>query len=274
MYLCCAASVIHAQDIITKKNGDEIYAKVLEIGADDVTYKLFGNESGRTYGLSKSDLFMIKYKNGEVERFKQTPDANGAFNREEEDVFVGEEEASDSDSYFYFDPDATWYPDRTSVKRQKAFAKPFISKGYIGFGIGRVFPSGSYVEAKSGVQINVNIGYLFSSHVGIAATIFTTSFDLSNYPDIAVGLTGIMSGPLFSTASASGEWTFDLRPMAGFVTESITDKTAFSAGMGGSIRWNCGQRFSLSGNMDYYRGVVNEIDLSSFGITFGINFRF
>jgi hypothetical protein len=49
---------INAQDIITKRDGSEIKAKVIEIGIDEVKYTGFGTTSP-TYTLSKSELFMI-----------------------------------------------------------------------------------------------------------------------------------------------------------------------------------------------------------------------
>jgi hypothetical protein len=71
--LCLLGSVTvtNAQDIITKKNGDEIKAKVLEIGVKEVKYKRFGNESGPTYTLSKSEIFLIKYENGDKDVFNE-----------------------------------------------------------------------------------------------------------------------------------------------------------------------------------------------------------
>ena len=53
---CCLLSgfctAINAQDIITKRNGDEIQAKVLEVGVNDVKYKRYGNDLGPTYTLT------------------------------------------------------------------------------------------------------------------------------------------------------------------------------------------------------------------------------
>lgn len=58
-----------AQDIIIRKNAEEIKAKILEINDNDVIYKKFSNPSGPTYTIPKSDVFMIKYQNGEKETF-------------------------------------------------------------------------------------------------------------------------------------------------------------------------------------------------------------
>lgn len=60
-----------AQDVIIMRNGDEIKAKVYEITSSDVKYKKFSNLNGPTYTCSKSDIFMIKYKNGDKDVFEK-----------------------------------------------------------------------------------------------------------------------------------------------------------------------------------------------------------
>jgi hypothetical protein len=64
-----SSSALFAQDIITLKNGDEIKAKVQEIGLDNVKYKKYDNQNGPVYTLMKSDIFMIKYENGDKDVF-------------------------------------------------------------------------------------------------------------------------------------------------------------------------------------------------------------
>jgi hypothetical protein len=53
-----------AQDIITFRNGDEVKAKVEEVGEETIRYKKFGNPDGPTYSVLISDIFMIVYENG------------------------------------------------------------------------------------------------------------------------------------------------------------------------------------------------------------------
>ena len=60
---------IYAQDIITKKDGVDIKAKVLEVGLSQITYKKFTNLEGPIYTISISDILMITYANGEREVF-------------------------------------------------------------------------------------------------------------------------------------------------------------------------------------------------------------
>ena len=60
-----------AQDIIILKNGNDIQAIVLEIGADDVKYKKFDNPNGPSYTLRKSEIFTIRYENGSKDVFNE-----------------------------------------------------------------------------------------------------------------------------------------------------------------------------------------------------------
>ena len=58
-------SITHAQDIIVLNNADEIQAKVTAIDQQSVTYKKWSNLEGPTYTMPKSEIFYIKYANGE-----------------------------------------------------------------------------------------------------------------------------------------------------------------------------------------------------------------
>ena len=60
---------INAQDVIIKVNGDEINAIIIEVDSSEVKYKRFDNESGPIYIIATSDIFMIKYENGEKDVF-------------------------------------------------------------------------------------------------------------------------------------------------------------------------------------------------------------
>ncbi len=163
-------------------------------------------------------------------------------------------------------------------------------KGYIGLTVGPAFMTGELKDFfNTGVEFSVNFGYLFIPHVGIQSSIFGTSFPVKENSSTTLGLTGLLVGPLFSTATTTGKIEFDFRPAIGFASGSATmneqstttKSTTLALGLGGSLRWNCWRRISLSANLDYYYGKPKddsaqkvEMDLSSFGISVGINYRF
>lgn len=66
------APALSAQDVITLKNGDEIQVKVTKVGDNEIEYKKWSNPNGPTYTKAVSEIFMIKYENGEKEVYNQT----------------------------------------------------------------------------------------------------------------------------------------------------------------------------------------------------------
>ena len=60
-----------AQDIIVLKDSNEINALVQEIGINEVKYKKWDNQTGPTYTMKKSEVFMIKYQNGTKDVFNE-----------------------------------------------------------------------------------------------------------------------------------------------------------------------------------------------------------
>jgi hypothetical protein len=63
---------ISAQDILIKRNGDQIDTKVLEISINEIKYKRYDNLEGPIISILKTDVFMIKFENGTTETFLQT----------------------------------------------------------------------------------------------------------------------------------------------------------------------------------------------------------
>lgn len=61
-----------AQDVILLQNGEEIEAKVTEIGVDEIKYKKHSMPDGPDYVSLKSEVFMITFENGSKEVFGTT----------------------------------------------------------------------------------------------------------------------------------------------------------------------------------------------------------
>jgi len=64
---------VHAQDVITLKNGTDINALVQEISDVDVKYKKFETPNGPDYTLKKSEILLIRYANGSKDIFSEEP---------------------------------------------------------------------------------------------------------------------------------------------------------------------------------------------------------
>lgn len=68
---------LSAQDIIMLKDGSEITAKIIRVGDNEVEFKKWENQDGPTFAKKTTDVFMIKYANGQKEVFnKETPSQN------------------------------------------------------------------------------------------------------------------------------------------------------------------------------------------------------
>lgn len=76
--------ICFAQDVLVKKDGSTILAKVLKITETEVEYKDFNNQDGPTRVINIANLLSINYQNGQKESFSipssthespvQTPD--------------------------------------------------------------------------------------------------------------------------------------------------------------------------------------------------------
>ncbi len=62
---------IFSQDIITKKTGEDISAKITEVTQTEVKYKKFDNLEGPIFSILKSEVLMIRYANGTKDIFNE-----------------------------------------------------------------------------------------------------------------------------------------------------------------------------------------------------------
>lgn len=69
MSFLCIAMIAAAQDIIVKKDGTVIKAKVTKVSSNEIEYKKFENIDGPTYAVNVSELLSVTYQNGETEKF-------------------------------------------------------------------------------------------------------------------------------------------------------------------------------------------------------------
>lgn len=69
-------------DLIVCNNGNEINAKVLEIGLAEIKYKKCDNPNGPTISIKKADVLMIKYPNGTKDIIKSSASGNSSSKNE------------------------------------------------------------------------------------------------------------------------------------------------------------------------------------------------
>jgi hypothetical protein len=77
LFTCAAISLsAFSQDILVRKNGDAENVKVLEVSPAEVKYKKSSNLNGPIYIEKRTDIYSIKYENGEIQSFN-TNEKNG-----------------------------------------------------------------------------------------------------------------------------------------------------------------------------------------------------
>jgi len=69
LFLLLTSLHVLAQDVIVKRDGSTILAKILEVNPDNVKYKKHKNLQGPTYTINISDLLSINYQNGDRDVF-------------------------------------------------------------------------------------------------------------------------------------------------------------------------------------------------------------
>ena len=69
LFLFSFSFLASAQDIIYKTDGSKEEAKITLVGDREIQYKKFSNIDGPVYSLSKSEILMITYENGEYEMY-------------------------------------------------------------------------------------------------------------------------------------------------------------------------------------------------------------
>lgn len=75
LFLCSLSFLTSAQDILYKKDGSKEETKIILVGAKEIQYKKFNNLDGPVYSVSKSEILMITYENGEYEMYSNQDDA-------------------------------------------------------------------------------------------------------------------------------------------------------------------------------------------------------
>lgn len=69
---------VSSQDLIIRKNGDELKVKVIEIAGSSIKYKKWENLNGPLYNIEKVEVFKVKYENGESDFFGNVTEAKPA----------------------------------------------------------------------------------------------------------------------------------------------------------------------------------------------------
>jgi hypothetical protein len=99
LFVALTTSLIgRSQDVITRKNGDTINAKVLKVKPEEIEYKRHSNLTGASYILPVSDIAYITYENGVKDSFPGSPINAG--NKDDGIYTLAERGALDAKMYY------------------------------------------------------------------------------------------------------------------------------------------------------------------------------
>ena len=183
--LLVLSCICFAQDTIYKTDGTEIKSKVVEITNDLIKYKKFSNLDGPSYTVSKAEVFMIVYQNGEREVFKKNEPPVKVEEPKQEYVAPIQTPAPESPVY-KVNPTAQaeskrsifYIPVKFGVHSytEKAFSEIYGACYVIGTGIGVWFPN------HLAGELDVDFIYNKSTKVQISGNIRDAKADLTSIP--------------------------------------------------------------------------------------------
>ena len=254
------SNICFSQDVITKKTGEDIQAKVIEVGNTEIKFRK--SQDGPVYFLAKSEILMIRYSDGTKDLF---------------DEFIAEEKVT-------YRTENSMTPIRNS----------WYSRGFIGFSIGPSFPVGDFAShsfnneeagfATTGLNLNINFSYKFSNNIGFTMLFSESSnefYDGEYFSGDILGIPGdwkatgdswvsdnIMGGLLLSFPSDKVD--FDIRALVGYsfvvvpevkftdryygdyitIQSTSAEEVAYNFGMG--LKFNVNKNMAISINADYF----------------------
>lgn len=145
-------TISYSQDVITKKNGEDIKAKVVEVTISEIKYKLFENLDGPIFTTSKSEILMIRYANGSKSLFNDVVSPTSR-----------DSKVSYEDNIYHNNLHENSHPHISSYQGE-------VSVGYAK-GIGTFPLDRIYFETVHGIRINPN----FFIGGGLGYNLFTES---------------------------------------------------------------------------------------------------
>ncbi len=151
------ATTAEAQDVIVRKDGTTVLAKVEKVGTSEIEYRKWGNIEGPIYSAAIADIISINYENGTRDTFESAPATEVASATTSTSV-------STTTSATTSAPKSNWYRD------QKWFTmNPEL------FGVRMSLEGEGYLGAVSSAITAWNLGRFF--HAGFGLEVYSTAYD-------------------------------------------------------------------------------------------------
>lgn len=174
IYILFSITNLLGQDLIIKKNGEEIVSKVIEVTDRVVKFKKASNLDGPTYTLNKQEIVFVKYENGEKDVFTNTSivvqekPRKLKFKSGSGRYYLGDERISKDELKKLLQKDNESYQLWKKGRRHLTYSKIMLLSGAIGLGayfgseIGK-----SNAEKETGVKSNETSPALLIAGTGL-----------------------------------------------------------------------------------------------------------
>jgi hypothetical protein len=249
---------IKSQDQLFKKDNTKLNVKIIEVGTDEIKYKLHNNQTGPTYIESKSNVNVIIYENGQHEVLNSTPAVSGGspVKGENNTMYVPRVQKFDSLTYYRYQHNISmnflcFLNNEIGLIYQREF---FASHFNI------IIPFAVGVE-----EPNVTREVYFSNNAfTLRRKMFEVGFGINYYPSLATNVNYFI-GPVFRYLQYDGAHNFTYRVQTGsYYTPVTTTKNTtlsrycMSITNGIVIRTRSRLTATIFGSLGFKNDVIND----------------
>lgn len=252
----------YSQDIIVKTNGDELQAKVAEIGDTSIKYRKFSNPNGPMYSIASSEVFIIRFENGTREVFTPAEEPEAATSAVENGKYESAQKAV--------------LTTKKPLRDKRFYVRPMASFGY-----GCVL-SGD-MENFGGLQFNIGASAEWFPNDYKIAGLYTglqysgnsmtdtndTSLDIS-YMNWDVGVVYRDRKSFYSMLG----WRLGIPVSAKYNDRDMIESCKVTIGIAGEFGWSLNRHDLGLGLACTLNKVLKDTDSTIFGFTLNYGYRF
>lgn len=272
---CLLGFYTRAQDQLFKKDNSKILVNVLEVGPDAIKYKSADNPNGPVYVVSKSDVVMIIYKNGDHETFSSNrPKEAYIYDQPMEGTSPGRTTSrmtsEDSSKYYRYNKNFSINFCNLMNMEIGAMFQVDLFKNHIGL----VVPLATGI-GKPSVTQSVYFGnannqgyYGYNSQYQLQQKLFEVGLGLNYYPNLKYSVNYYV-GPVVKYMQYSGEQTYtnysntwvggQQLPPTRLTMKSILHRYTFSITNGFIFRTKSRILFNIFGSLGFKNDQLSDV---------------
>lgn len=263
-----------SQDQLFKKDNSKILVTIVEVNPDAIKYKMADNPNGPIYVVSKNDVAMIIYKNGEHEVFNTNT-------TRPKDVYVYDQppasaagrprmSTEDSARYYQFNKSVSVNFCNLMNMEIGAMFQVDLFKNHIGIIVPVAAGIGKPSVTQSVYFGNNNRNYYnnYTSEYVLQQKLFEVGLGLNYYPNLKYSVNYYV-GPVVKYMQYSGEQTYtsytntwvggQQLPPTRFTQNSILHRYTFSLTNGFIFRTKSRIMFNIFGSLGFKNDQLSDV---------------